>query len=461
MSVSSARPRLINHPVTSFQSKVIVKYREEERQVALSISKQCCYIPVTTPLSSDAYRFIVIEKRGGKARKRVVLVELEDLAKLLKVKRIYLTTILKAKQITRFEELMQVQTQVKRLYKRWDTPIENIWHDLSYLHVAKKVFEADQTFHPNTSRILSIKLRFFVTFYAIKGDTGKVKFISTSGSQQIGAGGNRVISTCENIVNGKLLVNAVEQPREYEIAEIRIRIRNEHNILKYLKEKGVKGIVSWSYASQDHTKQPLEILMRIYWGSLDGMINSLSKEEKGTLFMQVLETIKDMHALGIVHRDIKPNNILITRYKGLKFVLTDFEAACSLRDQKQAVKFLGTHYYGSPELFRSFLREDYLDWLKYDMWGMGIVLYYLHFGQHPLHQQEAAVEEAQKKERYREMANFMDNITIPESTDEEFQVVHEVLRNLLNPNAEQRWSASKTFYYIREQLQARSLKIGI
>ena len=49
------------------------------------------------------------------------------------------------------------------------------------------------------------------------------------------------------------------------------------------------------------------------------------------LLKEILTSLKDIHATGIVHRDVKPQNILLSASKGGKLKLIDFGAAADLR----------------------------------------------------------------------------------------------------------------------------------
>ena len=94
---------------------------------------------------------------------------------------------------------------------------------------------------------------------------------------------------------------------------------------------------------------------------------------------QILAALAASHAQQIVHRDIKPQNILITPSGQVK--LTDFGLACLVEDDSGGTKpgtSLGTPYYMSPEQFRG-ERVDYAT----DLYAFGIVLFELLTGVRP------------------------------------------------------------------------------
>merc|ERR1712112_112027 len=92
---------------------------------------------------------------------------------------------------------------------------------------------------------------------------------------------------------------------------------------------------------------------------------SLAKD----LFKQILETIVDCHKRGIVHRDIKDENILIN-LKTFKTKVIDFGSGDYIED-KMYHRFQGTRVYSPPEWINSrAYRSEGLT-----VWSLGILLY--------------------------------------------------------------------------------------
>lgn len=97
-----------------------------------------------------------------------------------------------------------------------------------------------------------------------------------------------------------------------------------------------------------------------------------------TLLKDLLQTLDHVHALGVVHRDVKPENILLDASWGVK--LADFGLAIDRNVRRPMTKFLGTCDYMAPEVIQSQYRE-YSD--KVDIWATGVVAYEMLLGKPP------------------------------------------------------------------------------
>ena len=114
--------------------------------------------------------------------------------------------------------------------------------------------------------------------------------------------------------------------------------------------------------------------------TLDEFFNShglFSDEEIKPLILQLCNGLEAVHSLGIIHRDINPNNIMVDEKGSLKII--DFGIS-RIRKLKQSAdtQLLGTHGFAPPEQY-GFSQTGF----EADIYSIGVLMNYLKTGCFP------------------------------------------------------------------------------
>lgn len=93
-------------------------------------------------------------------------------------------------------------------------------------------------------------------------------------------------------------------------------------------------------------------------------------------FLQILSALEYLHEKGISHRDLKLENIMMTKHN--KLILLDFGLSCQ-SGNKLSYTMCGSPMYAAPELW---LGKPYHG-PTVDVWALGIILYAILFASYP------------------------------------------------------------------------------
>lgn len=205
-------------------------------------------------------------------------------------------------------------------------------------------------------------------------------------SHLIGSGGMGEVWAGRHLYMDRQVAVKCLHPRLAANAEIRQRFKNEAVTMSQLQHPNIVRLY-------DYIEEPdgVYLVMEFVEGdALDDYIQQktgpIPEEQAIYLFGQILDGMHYAHQMGVIHRDIKPGNFMVTRDRRLKIL--DFGIAKLLESvgpqQTKTGARIGTVLYMSPEQ----VRGQALD-LRSDIYSLGVTLFQMVTGQCPYPSQAA------------------------------------------------------------------------
>lgn len=183
----------------------------------------------------------------------------------------------------------------------------------------------------------------------------------------IGTGGMAVVFKAKCHRLNRLVAIKMLKKDLSEDAEFRRRFHDESQAVAMLSHPNIMAIYDVSRGGDmDY------IVMEL----IDGITLKQYMERRGRLnwpealhfITQIMKGLSHAHSRGIIHRDIKPQNIMILRDGTVK--VTDFGIACLSNGANPSNEAIGSVHYISPEQAKG----DYTD-NRSDIYSAGVVLY--------------------------------------------------------------------------------------
>ena len=196
---------------------------------------------------------------------------------------------------------------------------------------------------------------------------GKYDVIDALGIGGMGAVYRAFDSTLERTVAVKVL--QLDRGHDVTAQELSGRFRNEARAVARLNHPAIVTIFDYddqdpvgAYIVMEYVKQRPELHL----------------EDAVSAMQQVLAGLAYAHRQGVIHRDVKPSNLLVTREGMVK--ITDFGIAKIVgpRSQTQSGLIVGTPQYMAPEQYRGGVVDH-----RCDIHSAGAVLYELLTGTPP------------------------------------------------------------------------------
>ena len=267
----------------------------------------------------------------------------------------------------------------------------------------------------------------------------------------IGRGGLGVIYLARQLVVDRKVVVKVLSRRWSEDRVARIRFEREAHGLSRLQHPNIVTLHDFG-----HDQGLPYIVMEFVEGATLSDVMRRKRYLRIREFMpiasQILAAIAEAHTAGLVHRDIKPDNIMICPRRGSDDVVKvlDFGLARVMANQVEITKhnLMGTALYLSPEQIMG-KRVDQ----RADVYSLGVLFYLLLSGKRPFDStNDANLLFLHVKDAPRSLLQVL-----PDDHDVPTEVVHLVHRCLEKDPDRRPWDACEMLHILQRQISTSSL----
>lgn len=203
----------------------------------------------------------------------------------------------------------------------------------------------------------------------------------------IGVGGMAVVYKAYDNIDDRIVAIKILKEEFLQNEEFRRRFKNEAKAIAVLSHPNIVKVFDVSFGDR------LQYIVMEY---IEGITLKEYIEQQGVVnwkeavhfVTQILRALQHAHDKGIVHRDIKPQNIILLQDGTIK--VSDFGIARFSRSDTRTMteSAIGSVHYISPEQARGEITDD-----KADIYSVGVVMYEMLTGQLPF-QSDSAVSVA-------------------------------------------------------------------
>ena len=193
----------------------------------------------------------------------------------------------------------------------------------------------------------------------------------------IGVGGMAVVYKAFDVIDDRIVAIKILKEEFLANEEFRRRFKNESKAIAVLSHPNIVKVYDVSYGDklQYIVMEYVEGITLKEYIEQQGVIN---QKEAVYFVMQILRALQHAHDKGIVHRDIKPQNIMLLENGTIK--VTDFGIARFSRSETRTLSdtAIGSVHYISPEQARGDVTDD-----KADLYSVGVMFYEMLTGKLP------------------------------------------------------------------------------
>jgi eukaryotic-like serine/threonine-protein kinase len=205
---------------------------------------------------------------------------------------------------------------------------------------------------------------------------------------RIGLGGSGIVFEANCVSDQSVVAVKMLRPQFIRNDDLDNRLRREAEVSRRVRHPGIIPIIDQGTL---HDGSTYIVMRRMYGESLARLLlrlRGLGPELTKAIMLRVAGILHSVHSAGYIHRDIKPEHILLNRSAtgDLLVYLLDFGVCTSLftsekEKQRESGKVFGTPTYVSPEQATGNPNVDG----RSDLFSLGVVLFETITGRVPFH----------------------------------------------------------------------------
>jgi eukaryotic-like serine/threonine-protein kinase len=209
-------------------------------------------------------------------------------------------------------------------------------------------------------------------------------------TRKIGQGGMGAVYEATHTLIGKRVAIKVLLDKYARKEQVVARLEQEARLASSIGHEHIIDITDFGQTDDGRTFVVMEFLEGESLSELLNREGPLPEARIAAITRQIASALGAAHAKGVVHRDVKPDNVFLLRRNDKDFVkVVDFGISKSMRASDvgdedsprltQTGMVLGTPLYMSPEQARG---DDELD-ARIDIYALGVIMYELATGRVP------------------------------------------------------------------------------
>lgn len=203
----------------------------------------------------------------------------------------------------------------------------------------------------------------------------------------IGVGGMALVYKAYDIIEGTNVAIKILKDEFMENDEFKRRFKNESKAVAVLSHTNIVKVLDVGFGTKLQyivMEYISGITLKEYFGKYTKENKLIPWQEAVAIIKQILMALEHAHGKGIIHRDIKPQNIMMLESGMVK--VTDFGIARFFKNETQTMtdRTIGSVHYISPEQAKGLKTDE-----KSDIYSIGIMLYEMLSGKLPFEAENA------------------------------------------------------------------------